>query len=382
LCRHAAVHLACLADEPAGAQAVKALEAYCERVAFIRVSQTMRYMGAGISLLRGGSLTVGAFRSKVFSRLVECWTREVRYDAVVISSSGLASYLEMPALRSVARIADFVDVDSQKWLDCATISALPRAGLYQLEARRLRRVESNLIRDTRGIFLASESEATVFPTSGNPGRVHVMSNGVDCNFFTPAEEQTEEACVFVGALDYLPNVDGVGWFCRNVWPSVRRAKPRARLFLVGRRPVAAVQRLVAEAGVEVVANVEDIRPYLRRARIAIVPLRIARGVQNKLLEAMAMGKAVVTTSRCLTPLRARAGVHVAVADCERDWMETILRILDDNELRNRLGSAAREYVTEHHSWERCVQPLLSVLGISVDPVSNNRVSEEALEAIR
>src|SRR5207245_871635 len=129
-----------------------------------------------------------------------------------------------------------------------------------------------------------------------PGRIRVITNGVDLEYFQPTGETKETGCLFVGALDYLPNVDGISWFCREVWGEIRRRHPEARITVVGRQPTAAVRRLAHLPGIEVIGQVPDVRPYYAQAAVVVAPLRLARGVQNKLLEALAMGKALVASS--------------------------------------------------------------------------------------
>ncbi len=154
--------------------------------------------------------------------------------------------------------------------------------------------------------LVSDAETELFSRFGGPSVAHAIPNGVALDYFRePTPPPPESGCVFVGALDYRPNVDAACWFCRDVWPEIHRRRPDARLRLVGRRPVAAVRALSAVPGVEVVGQVSDVRPYLAEAAVAVNPLRIARGLQNKVLEAMAMGKAVVASPQALAGLRHR-----------------------------------------------------------------------------
>src|SRR5262249_11312980 len=168
------------------------------------------------------------------------------------------------------------------------------------------------------------------------GRVVAVNNGVDLEYFQPAAPVAEPRCVFVGALDYRPNVDAACWFCREVWPSILQRRPEARLSLVGRRPTAAVNELARGAGVEVVGQVPDVRPYVAGASVAVVPLRLARGVQNKVLEALAMARATVASPAALCGVRAQPGQHLLAASTPAEWVEAVLRLFDDADLRARL----------------------------------------------
>src|SRR5262249_36193708 len=148
-----------------------------------------------------------------------------------------------------------------------------------------------------------------------------------------------------------------------VWPSLRRSRPGITLQIIGRRPGKIVRRLATMPGVEVIGTVPDVRPYVHRAAIAIAPLRLARGLQNKVLEALAMGKATIASAPALAALRVEPGRHLLTASTAGEWQAAVLRLLDDDGLKQQLGAAGRHYVEEHHSWERCLQPLVGLLGI-------------------
>jgi glycosyltransferase involved in cell wall biosynthesis len=165
-------------------------------------------------------------------------------------------------------------------------------------------------------------------------------------------------------LDYRPNIDAVCWFGREVWPGIYRRHPQARFTIVGRQPAAPVRSLAAEAGIELVGQVADVRPFVHRAAVVVAPLRIARGVQNKVLEAMAMGKATIGSAQALEGLKIQVGVDVLAAATPQEWQQTILCLLDDGSRRRQLGLAGRRYVETHHQWDRCLQPLELLLGLS------------------
>jgi sugar transferase (PEP-CTERM/EpsH1 system associated) len=363
LSARANVHLACLADEPVDAHAHAALKNLTKRFAIIPLRRWSRHLRAFGSLLVGRTASEGAFSAPGLRAVVGKWSRTMRFHAVLASASSLVPYLRLPALRDTPAVIDLMDVDSQKWLDYADATCGPRSWLYRLEGRRLRQLEQSLPSWSRAVTLVSEAEASLYHRFCVPGAVHAVSNGVDLDYFQPQPPATEPVCVFVGALDYRPNVDGAIWFCHQIWPEVRRRLPHARVALVGRNPAPGVCRLAEIEGVELVGQVPDVRPYLARASVAVVPLQIARGVQNKVLEAMAMEKAVVVSPPSLEGLGAKPDVHLVTATTIPEWIEAIPRLLMDPGLRQRLGTAARLYVEEHHRWDRCLKPFASLLGL-------------------
>jgi sugar transferase (PEP-CTERM/EpsH1 system associated) len=286
-------------------------------------------------------------------------------------------------LQDVPAVIDLIDVDSQKWLDYAEADRGPRAWLYRTEGCRLRRLERGIADWARAVTLVSEAEAELYHRSCPGASAHAISNGVDLDAFRPGPGPLagEQGCVFVGALDYRPNVDGAIWFSREVWPEIRRHHPRATLALVGRRPTPAVRRLAEQPGIEVVGQVPDVRPYVAKAAVALAPLRIARGIQNKVLEALAMGKAVVASPQALVGLRAQPGVHALAASTPREWADAVSRLLENESLRQQLGSAGRRYVEDHHRWDTCLEPFATLLGLPTELASAHHDSAIAGEGL-
>lgn len=362
LAGRARVHLACLADEPVPATAHAELERYCPRVAVVPLGVARWWHGA-VSFALGSTLTEGVFHAAAFGRLIKDWCRATPFSAALASSSSLVPYLRNPALRGVPAVVDLMDVDSQKWLDFAGATRGPRSWLYRTEGRRLRKLEAILPGEFHAVTLVSAAEAELCRQFCASGRVEAIPNGVDLDYFQPSQAATEPACVFVGALDYRPNVDGIDWFCRRVWPGVLQGRPATKLYVVGRRPVKTVRELSRLTGVEVVGTVPDVRPYLHRARVAIVPLRLARGVQNKVLESLALGKPTVAAPPALAALGVEPGIHLLTASSAADWEAAVLRLLDDEPFGRQLGAAGRRYTEDHHAWDRCLEPLAALLGL-------------------
>ena len=370
---HAEIHLACLADEPVEPSIRAGLAGLCERAEIVPHGSRSRWARALWSFARGGTISEGAFDSPALRSLLARWGGEHRYDAAFVSASSLVPYLRLKVLRDVPAVIDLVDVDSQKWIDYAGNGRLPMDWVFRAEGRRLRRVEKEIAGWARAVTLVSEAEALLYRQACGvaDGPVHAISNGVDLEYYHPYNSPpvaTESGCVFVGALDYRPNVEGVIWFCREVWPEIHRRHPTATLTLVGRRPVPAIQRLAECSGVELVGQVPDVRPFVAKAAVAVVPLRLARGVQNKVLEAMAMRKAVISSPQAVAGIRAVRGRDLLVASSPEEWVLAVSELLGDSTQRAKLGEAGRDYVEMNHRWETCLDPFGSLLGCSGDPV--------------
>jgi sugar transferase (PEP-CTERM/EpsH1 system associated) len=356
------VDVACLADEPVPESAVAALREHSRRLAVVP-QDGRRWLRALASFARGRTVTEGAFASPALRRVLRAWAADTPYDACLASASGMVPYLRLAELHDVPAVVDLVDVDSQKWLDFAAAGRGPRAWLHAAEGGRLRKLERDLPTWCRAVTLVSEAEAGVYRSFCAAGRVCAVTNGCDLNYFQPVADVGGRDCVFVGALDYAPNVDGVLWFVHEVWPAVRQRHPDLKLQLVGRRPTPAVTRLGDVPGVEVVGQVPDVRPHVARAGLVVVPLRLARGVQNKVLEALAMAKATVVSPQAREGLKARPEQEVLVASTSAEWVAAIDRLLGDEGLRQRLGSAGRAYVEARHRWDVCLEPLAELLAL-------------------
>jgi sugar transferase (PEP-CTERM/EpsH1 system associated) len=210
-------------------------------------------------------------------------------------------------------------------------------------------------------LVVTEAERAELQRAIPHARVEVAPNGVDCERFAPSgTAPDEDRLVFVGVMDYFPNEEGMEFFCREVLPIVRRARPGCTLWIVGARPTRRVRALEATPGVHVTGAVDDVRSYLDRAAVVVVPLRLARGIQNKVLEAMAMARPVVASSQAFEGVDATAGVHALVADDPQAFADAVVELLRDPGRRRHMGRAAREVMVERYSWEAQVARLEAI----------------------
>lgn len=373
LARRARVHLGCFADEPVTERTKDELNALCAKVAILPIGGIGRWTRALASFVRGRTITEGAFYSPDMRALVREWCRQTCFHAALASASSMAPYLQQRGTSDVPAVIDLMDVDSQKWLDYAASRRWPRSWLFRKEGRRLRKLESALPQWARAATLVSDAEADIFRSFCPWSEARAIANGVDLDYFQPCGDNIAAAdCVFIGALDYYPNVDAAVWFCRGVWTEIHRHWPHAQFFLVGRRPVAEVRRLAQVPGVVVVPDVPDVRPYLSRATVALIPLRIARGLQNKVLEALAMGKAVVASPPAIAALKVQPGEQLFSASTPQEWVRAIGLLFEDSALRSRLGAAGRRFCKQHHDWDRCLKGFHELLDLP--PAADNVVN--------
>lgn len=401
LAERADVHLAFLTDEDVPADTRQTLERLCNRVTYVRLHPQLRWFHGGWSLAVGRSATEGLFHSSELKSHLAAWARESRFDAVFVFCSSMAQYLRTEGLVNVATVLDLVDVDSQKWLDYAADSRGPKSWLLRLEGRRLRQLESALADRVAAITVVTPQEADLYHSFRPDHRPQVLRNGVDLNYFQPAGASAVESIVrdgslppaadrpgsvvFVGALDYQANVDGVAWFCSRVWPELRKRYPRAVFQVVGSRPTAKANSLGELPGVELVGEVPDVRPYLRDATVVVVPLQIARGVQNKVLEALAAGKPTVVSPQALEGIDAQPNQHLMLALAPAEWVEHIATLFDSPSLRAAMGRSARKFVEQEYRWATQLEQLCQMPGLK-DCIGTlpqpNRAAVQAVSPIR
>ncbi len=379
LSRRAKVWLVSLADEPVAPETERLLGGLCERVAFVPTARRFRWVRAALAAASGRSLTEGLFHEPAAMKVVRRFAAEANFSAAVASSSALAAYLR--SVDGVPAFFDAMDVDSQKWLDFAGASRAPNRWVYGFEAGRVRKLERSLPAWADVCFV-SEAEVAVYESFAGPGTAFAATNGVDLDYFRARETPEDPACVFVGAMDYLPNEDAARWFARDVWPRVRASFPAAEFRIVGRNPTAAVRELAEIPGVRVVGTVPDVRPFVESSAVAVMPIRLARGVQNKVLEALAMGKATVAAPPALAALGTVRGRHLLSATAADEWVTAVCHLLANPAARRDLGTAGREFVETHHHWDRCLEPLVDRISGSLAPRVTALPAEEMSEAVR
>jgi sugar transferase (PEP-CTERM/EpsH1 system associated) len=267
------------------------------------------------------------------------------------------------------RIVDFVDVDSEKWRDYARLRRWPLSWVFRREARLLLEIEGRAAAEADTSLFVSAEEAALFERRAGAAiaiqrpNIRVVENGVDTARFNPERPWSNPyapgspVLVFVGRMDYWANMDGVQWFAKEILPRVLTRFPDLRFFVVGAGPVQNVRALSDGRRIFATGRVLDVRPYLRHADLAVVPLRVARGIQNKALEAMAMAKAVVATGAAFEGIDAVPGRDLMVAEGADRFAEAVVTLLGDEAARERMGRGARAVMMERYSWSTRLRTL-------------------------
>ena len=360
------IHVGAFIDDPKDVSGISELERYCETSFFEQFSPTMRRVKSLPALVTGKSITQVYYGSKKMAEWVKNTLRTHNIDAGLIFSSSMAQYLM--DVDNLKRVIDFVDVDSEKWTEYGRRKGWPGSFVYKREGRLLACEELEIAQVFDSSIFVSEQEADLFK-SQNPAvatKVTSVTNGVNVDYFDPSipldSPYSDDAAriVFVGALDYWANVEGVEWFCNEVYPKIRQQRSDVEFHIVGSRPSKSVVALAQSPGVHVHPDVDDVRPYLKHAAIASVPLRIARGIQNKVLEALAMEKPVLASSAAFEGVSLeRDDLNLALED-DDTWPSAALDLLQNA----RPNPQGRDYVIQQHGWKRCSEQLLDHLVIA------------------
>lgn len=356
------VDLITLADDPKDIKYKKDLKKYCRRVKVFSLNTRAAQIRGLLSLLNGHSISQGYFYSKAFQSLFDQWIKQQSYNALICFSSPMAEYVFKSSL-NVAKaiytlIMDFCDLDSDKWHQYAQKKPFPLNLLYRLEGVRLLAFEKKINRSfSRSIFV-SHQEADLFRQYfPEANQVNVVPNGVDFDYFNPdlvvckAEQEGVPTIGFFGAMDYYANVDGALWFTNRIWPLVKKQIPDAVFLIVGSNPDQRLEALQSDPSIRVTGFVDDIREYYQMCCVCVVPLRIARGVQNKVLEAMSMAKPVVATSSSVQGIGIWNKHFISIEDEPSQFAVRIIELLQDQQQRKNVGHAARKYIKRHLSWK-------------------------------
>ncbi|MFQ5495263.1 MAG: TIGR03087 family PEP-CTERM/XrtA system glycosyltransferase [Phycisphaerae bacterium] len=353
------VYCACFVDRAADTRHVEHLATYCEEIAAIRLRPASAALHGVAGLLCGGTITGSYYCRAAMRSLLQRWSRRRHFDAVVAFSSGMAPYaLDIPAPR---RVLDLCDLDSRKWKDYAAASDVLVAPVFRAEGRRLAERERSWINAFDATMIITEMEAEPLQGKVDARKLHVVGNGVTLppspttRRRTPQTAHAPPTVGFVGTMNYRPNVDAVCWFAKECWPIIRGEHPTAVFRIIGRWPTRAIRALGTQDGVEVIGEVDDIHAELRRLDVSVAPMRIARGLQNKVLEAMSARKPVVLTSVPAAAIGARHERECLVADSPVDIAAAAVRLLQEPALRARLGRTARRFVACRYQWDEALR---------------------------
>ncbi len=362
------VHLGCLVDDPRDQEHVPTVRALCTDAYFATLDRKRAKITCLRGLLTGEPLSVTFYHDSGLAAWVARVLREVKPEAIFVCSSNMAPYVLDLRGQERVRLVDLADVDSEKWRVYAQTGGFPMRWVHAREWKRTAALEARIARDCDWSTFVSTEEAALFAQQhpAQASKIRGIASGVDHVYFDPALpsaapfDTAKLNFVFTGTMDYPPNMDAVVWFAETILPLIRRTAPNAQCHIVGSSPAPRVQALAAIPGVFVIGRVPDVRPYVAHANAGVAPMRIARGIQNKVLEAMAMARPVVVTRDALEGIAAVPGREVLLADSAEDFAAACLRAAGPD--GEAIGQAARQRVLSDYVWAERLRGFDALLG--------------------
>jgi hypothetical protein len=354
------VTVASLARSDDEAREGEGIAPHCAGFEMARVSNPVQVARMVARLPTTVPSSMGFFYSPTLARRIRELLRGTRFDLIFVHCSSVAQYVaDVPG---IPKILDFGDMDSQKWLEYARSKPFPLSLGYWLEGSKMLREEKRLAARFDLCTATTRAEWETLKGYGVAVPSDWFPNGVDADFFAPdGTAYDPDTISFIGRMDYYPNQQCMADFCANTLPVLRAQRPNIKLTIVGADPSPAMRKLGELPGVTVTGSVPDVRPHVRASAAMVAPLTIARGTQNKILEAMAMGVPVVTSTVAAGGVDAQGEEHFLVADTPADCARAILRILDNPAERNRLAVAGRERMLSNHAWPNSMRRLDGII---------------------
>ncbi len=414
LSREHNIYLAFLIDNKSDLAYLDELRKYCIGLDWDIITPHFQKIKTLPYLITGKPLSVQYFYSKKLQEAIDNRLKESRIDIIICFSSPMAEYIFKSKLRQSSTpkmenrisdqggpeghgwsnsqigldvpnhlklIMDFVDVDSDKWLQYSKFARFPHSWIYDLEASRLSKYEQKVAEIFDHSLFVSQNEVDLFKKR-NPhiNNVSAIPNGVDLEYFNSdlrdslnplmgnnrderqqSTSNHQPILLFTGAMDYFANIDGVTWFANKVFPLIKKQIPGITFYIVGNNPVKEIKSLRKDKGILVTGFVPDTREYLGKATVFVAPLRIARGIQNKILEAMAMGIPVVTTPQALQGIQAKIGEDLLAEEDPESFACAVVRLIRDNNLREYFRNNGKNFIENKYSWDKNLEILKNTI---------------------
>ena len=351
------IHLGCFIDDEEDLGFDQELLVYCKSIRCIQQNKLLCKVKGLAGFVTNKPITLPYYQSYEMQRWVDETIVEQQVQRVLIFSAAMAQFVELQLPYINHSVLDFVDVDSDKWRQYAVEKRGIKAWFYNREARLLQAYEISMAKAFKFSTFVSGDEASMFTSllpEGLNDKVLGVRNGVDTTYFDPQasfealDNIADNSVAFTGAMDYWANVNAVMWFVQNVWPLILKVDSSAHFYVVGSKPSAEVQALHGQQNITVTGRVEDVRPYIAQTKVSVAPLRIARGIQNKVLEALSMAKPIVLSSMAAEGIAKPVSSDYQVEDSAEAMAQLIADLLASE---SRVSESNRAFVFEHFSWE-------------------------------
>ncbi len=369
------VTLASLSRSAAETNDAQGIQDYCHQFFIANVRESIQSLRMVSRLPTRSPSSMGYFFSRQLQRKIDELLKTTKFDLIFVHCSSVAQYVKH--VSHIPKILDYGDMDSQKWLEYGKFRKWPFSWGFQLEGRKLMAAEKQLAIQFDLCTCTTRLERETLDSFHTGATTDWFPNGVDSEYFSPGSESPEQDSIsFIGRMDYFPNQECVSRFCKDVFPKIRQRKPNAKFVIVGADPSPAIRQLGQLPGVVVTGSVPDVRPFVRKSSLMVAPLNIARGTQNKILEAMSMGTPVVCSHLAASGVDALPEEHLLAATQDDEFVRQVLRILDSEAERARLSTAGRARMLSHHSWDTSMARLDAMIAKCVVTYRDRRPSSK------
>jgi len=364
---HFDVHLGYFIDDPFDLQYTDKLTQYCVSQFFLEQKKLIAKLKGLTALLTAKPITLPYYYDGKMQKWVDSIMEQHDIQRIFVFSSSMAQYCQTTKFNQALKVIDFVDVDSDKWRQYAQKSSGINKWIYQREYKYLAHYEDIICQLFDYSLFVSPQEAALFAGRQDitqQGKVLGLLNGVDLDFFDSSKKfeiepipEDESFISFTGAMDYWANVEAVEWFVSNIWPLISSAHPNLKFYVVGGNPSKSILALNKQNGVVVTGRVSDVRPYIEQAKCVVAPMQIARGIQNKVLEAMALSKPVVMTSLAAEGISLPETQKKHVTNDAAIFAEHVNELLNDLDLCIKIGDENRRWLDANFRWDDVLVPL-------------------------
>lgn len=374
------VFVASLARNKAEAAEGEGIQQYCSHYYAAVVSEPVQFARMILRLPLLTPSSMGYFYSPDLAKHINQLLAEQQFDLIFVHCSSVAQYVAH--VTDIPKILDFGDMDSQKWLAYREFKPFPLNLGYLLEGLKMLRAEKQLATRFDLSSCTTKAELETLQSYQKAPATDWFPNGVDSDYFCPDPQNLDyemHSISFIGRMDYYPNQQAMLQFCAGAWPLIRAKLPDAKLYIVGAEPSKEILALAKLPGVIVTGSVPDVRPFIRKTAAMVAPLKIARGTQNKILEAMAMGVPVISSSEAAGGIDAVVNEHFLIADTKEELARQALRLMTEPELRSRYAKAGRERMLSNHQWRYSMAHLDTIVNRCIDLHATKQLTQQEVQ---
>lgn len=342
--------------EPEETEAAGEMAAYCHSITTVPLNKSRSYANCMVDVFKKTPFQVAYFRSPEMEKALDRLVEEFKPDVIHTHLFRMAPYaLRYKDIPKVIDLCDSIALNYERFLKYRQGALRP---LYMIEKKRVEEYEAHVSKEFDAALVISPLDKEYIKQNPKAGRIKIVPNGVDIDYFTPDDEEKQGSqLVFMGTIGYFPNYDAVLFFLRKIFPSILKQQPDARFYIVGNKPPKDIQKMNDGKKVFVTGYVDDVRPFVRSSEVFVCPIRAATGLNNKILEAMAMGVPVVATPQACEGIELDKDSDIAIAEGPDEFAEQVVTLLNDGKLRSKLSKGGRKLVEEKYTWDRNVDLL-------------------------